>query len=186
MEQETTPSAVKTLLKHTDLAMLGLCVLCFLAAERWGTAPWGGLAFAALGLGGLARGLIIVAARYDEDIDGESGVHATRTGLAAVLYGLHFLIAGIVAIALGVALALEWRGLGAWAREHLWALVGCGGIWLAIIGATTLLGSREGRPESGLDALLQVPGRLIGVIIVLVGLAIAICGLGGINPLRLL
>ena len=75
MEQPTKTSLLRITLKHADLVMLALSVLGFIAAERWGMVPWAGLAFAALGVGGMVRGLIIIAERYDEEVGGESGIH---------------------------------------------------------------------------------------------------------------
>lgn len=171
-------------LTRFDIAMLLVIVLCFLLGQGGHGDYWYALGAIALGLIGLANGGMAVWRRHDIEVDGESDTVTTRTGWAAVIHGLGYVFAGLVAALIGIVLLLgEEVRFKDFVHQHLWSLIGLGGIWIALRGAALMLGSEESRPETPWGLLLQ-PWRLIGLVVMLAGLAIAFFCLTGTNPLQ--
>lgn len=178
--------------KRTSLAaIIGYTLVLmalFWAAQEFDSRLFGGLAVAVLGLGGMWIGIGIVRKREDVVTDnpdeGASDFISTRRGFPAVLSGIGLLLLGLIAVIVGAAVVTGTvKPLFGYIKEHGWAFVGIGGMWLAALGWFKMLGDEESKGAFDRNWIIRQFDRIVGVPILVIGLCIAAAGFTGYVPL---
>jgi hypothetical protein len=131
--------------------------------------------FCLLGLLGLINGAEGLLSFRVETGDEETGKE-TYVGLAALPAAVLLLLFGGIEIVLFSALLTDrHRELFAYVREHIGVLWLVFGVIIACAGLRSVLGARE-QNESRAGFLRSLPGRLIGAVVLTVGIGLCILG----------
>lgn len=143
----------------------------------------GALAAIVIGLGAIWFGIDIVKKREDQSSDEDSDFVSTRRGTSAVLSGIGTALMGLIAVVGGAAyLTGTLKPLFGFIKDHGWTFAGLGGVFLAFLGLMRMLGDEESKGKFDLNWIRRQLDRIIGLPILLFGVALAIAGFTGYVP----
>jgi hypothetical protein len=130
-----------------------------------------------VGLGAVIMGIYHVARRRYVAIDEIGSVIGTYRGAAVVCQGLSEAFAGVGVLALGLVRVLGQNVAAAdWLTRRPWPILVCGSVAALFFGCFMMLGSREQR-QSRMWFMMSIPGRLLGLLLVVLALAGLVLGL---------
>jgi hypothetical protein len=132
-----------------------------------------------LGMAAFAMGVYHVARRRYVAVDEIGSVIGTYRGAAVVCQGVSEAFIGIGVAGVGLVRMLgAGDAAGAWLAERPWPLLVSGSLAAMFFGGFMMFGSIEQRRSRG-RLLLSLPGRLLGMILVV--LALGGLALGGLD-----
>jgi hypothetical protein len=140
--------------------------------------PFVGAAVATFGAAATFAGLHSVVTRRHRTGAPIHGSELARdhSGTAAALFGLTFIVPGVVMIAAGIGSALGLAdGVGTWVVAHPGPVVMAIGAWACLGGLGSVI-SRWTYRDASTAWWQRVPGQLVGVLVI--GLGLGAIGLG--------
>ena len=144
---------------------------------KWG-GPFVGGAVASFGVAAILGGVHSMVTRRHRTAGGfqQSYMVKLHSGAAAVLFGVTFLIPGVLMVGGGLAMALGrgdalWEGLAARPGQAVMVF----GIWAAL-GGLGLLISRWGWADVSTSWWERLPGRVVGLFLLLAGSGVTVAG----------
>ncbi|MBN2008866.1 hypothetical protein JW960_05935 [candidate division KSB1 bacterium] len=156
-----------------------LCLFLFIAQHVSFPAIVWYVGLAILGIVSIALGIDHIRKKSASEVSGEdSQTYRTYTGTAAVLSGVASILIGIVLILISCALIFN-------AGNSMWlAITQRPGVALLLIGllmiawgGQAMIGAHEESPRRSVWLFLaSLPGRMFGIILVVVGFAIGVFG----------
>ncbi len=140
--------------------------------------PFVGGAVASFGVAAILGGVHSMVTRRHRTAGGfqRSYLVKLHSGVAAVLFGVTFLVPGLLMVGAGLAMALGrgdalWDGLAARPGEAVMVF----GIWAAV-GGLGLLISRWGWADVSTSWWERLPGRVLGLFLLLAGSGVTVAG----------
>jgi hypothetical protein len=130
-----------------------------------------------VGLAAVIMGIYHVGRRRYVAIDEIGSVIGTYRGAAVACQGLSEAFAGAGILTLGLVRVLGQTAAAAdWLARRPWPILGCGSLAVLFFGCFMMLGSREQR-QSRMRFLMSIPGRVLGLLLVVLALAGLVLGL---------